>query len=29
MSEKKENEKTALKGGEFLVKDTDFNDIYS
>jgi alkylation response protein AidB-like acyl-CoA dehydrogenase len=28
MSEKKENEKTALKGGEFLVKDTDFNDIF-
>ena len=28
MNETKENTKTALKGGEFLVKDTNFNDIF-
>ena len=28
MSEIKEQEKTALKGGEFLVKETNCNDVF-
>ena len=28
MSEVKNEEKAAIKGGEFLVKETNFNDIF-